>query len=313
MRGGLASMTSLVLFLLAFSSLFLFAASSSNGGAPATSLPKSAVPPKARVDDTVDEVHGVKVADPYRWLEDAHSPATKQFVSEELTYTRTVLDPLPGRDKIHARLQQLLEIGNVNAPRSGGDRFFYTRREGTQNQPVLYVREGVSGKDRVLVDVNQQAADGTVALDWFFPSHDGKYVAYGTSPSGSEISTLHVIETSNGHLLRDTIDRTRAASVQWKPDGSGFYYTRYPKPGEVAAGQEMYNRHAFYHALGTDPAKDPPVFGQGRDAQDWPNLELSEDGRWLAITVEQGWAKSEVYLKDTKSDAASRDGGRRPA
>ena len=304
MRGSLASMTSLVLFLLAFSSLFLFAASSSNGGAPATSLPKSAVPPKARVDDTVDEVHGVKVADPYRWLEDAHSPATKQFVSEELTYTRTVLDPLPGRDKIHARLQQLLEIGNVNAPRSGGDRFFYTRREGTQNQPVLYVREGVSGKDRVLVDVNQQAADGTVALDWFFPSHDGKYVAYGTSPSGSEISTLHVIETSNGHLLRDTIDRTRAASVQWKPDGSGFYYTRYPKPGEVAAGQEMYNRHAFYHALGTDPAKDPPVFGQGRDAQDWPNLELSEDGRWLAITVEQGWAKSEVYLKDTKSDAA---------
>ena len=303
MRGSLASMTSLVLFLLAFSSLFLFAANSSNDAAPSTSLPKSAVPPKARVDDTVDEVHGVKVADPYRWLEDAHSPATQQFVSEELTYTRSVLDPLPGRDKIHARLQQLLEIGNVNAPKSGGDRFFYTRREGTQNQPVLYVREGVNGKDRVLVDVNQQAADGTVALDWFFPSHDGRHVAYGTSPSGSEISTLHVIETSSGRLLRDTIDRTRAASVQWKPDGSGFYYTRYPKPGEVTAGQEMYNRHAFYHALGTDPAKDHLIFGQGRDAQDWPNLELSEDGRWLAITVEQGWAKSEIYLKDTKSDA----------
>ena len=303
MRGSLASMTSLVLFLLAFSSLFLFAANSSNDAAPSTSLPKSAVPPKARVDDTVDEVHGVKVADPYRWLEDAHSPATQQFVSEELTYTRSVLDPLPGRDKIHARLQQLLEIGNVNAPKSGGDRFFHTRREGTQNQPVLYVREGVNGKDRVLVDVNQQAADGTVALDWFFPSHDGRHVAYGTSPSGSEISTLHVIETSSGRLLRDTIDRTRAASVQWKPDGSGFYYTRYPKPGEVTAGQEMYNRHAFYHALGTDPAKDHLIFGQGRDAQDWPNLELSEDGRWLAITVEQGWAKSEIYLKDTKSDA----------
>lgn len=301
MRGSIAAMTSLFLFLLVFSSLLLFAAHGSDANAP---TPKSVPrPPKAQVDSVVDDVHGVKIPDPYRWLEDSNSPETQQFVSEELAYTRSVLDALPGRHKLHAHLEELLEIGNLTAPKSGGGRYFYTRREGAQNQPVLYVREGVNGKDRVLVDVNQQAADGTIALDWFFPSHDGKYVAYGTSPSGSEISTLHVIDTVTGHLLPDTIERTRAASLQWKLDGSGFYYTRYPKPGEVPAGQEMYNRHVFYHALGSDPGKDPMLFGEGRDAQDWPNLELSEDGRWLAITVEQGWAKSEVYLKDTNSDA----------
>ncbi len=171
-----------------------------------------------------------------------------------------------------------------------------------QNQPVLYVREGLHGQDRVLVDANQLAADGTIALDWFEPSEHGKYVAYGTSPSGSEMSTLHIIETKTGKLLSDTIERTRAASIAWKLDNSGFYYTRYPKKGDVAEGQEMYNRHIFYHELGSDPGDDPLIFGEGRDAEDWPNVTLSHDGRWLLIQVEQGWTKTELFLVDLKFD-----------
>ena len=146
---------------------------------------------------------------------------------------------------------------------------------------MLHVRKGVDGKDEVLVDVNTLSKDGTTALDWWVSSHDGRYVAYGTSEGGSEISTLHVIETATKKLLPDTIERTRAASLAWMPDDSGFYYTRYPKPGDVAAGQEMYNRHVFYHPLGSDPAKDPLIFGEGRDPQDWPNVSISNDGRWL--------------------------------
>ena len=195
--------------------------------------------------------------------------------------------------------------------RSGGDYYFHTRRDGKQNQPVLYVRKGVDGKDEVLVDANQLSKDGTIALDWWHVSHDGKYVAYGTSESGSEMSTLHVIETATRKLLPDVIERTRAASIAWKPDDSGFYYTRYPKKGDVAEGQEMYNRHVFYHALGSEPAKDPLIFGEGRDPQDWPNIVLSDDGRWLAIMVEQGWAKNEVYLKDVQTNAACRSGRNR--
>ena len=261
-------------------------------------------PPQAEIKPIVDIYHGTKVVDNYRWLEDGSSPATQKWVGEEMAYTRAILDPLPGRDAIHKRLTDLLSIGNITAPVIAGKHYFYTKREGMQNQPVLYVRDELNGPDRVLVDANQLAADGTIALDWFEPSENGKYVAYGTSPSGSEMSTLHIIETKTGTILPDTIERTRAASVAWLHDNSGFYYTRYPKKGDVPAGQEMYNRHVFFHVVGDDPEHDDLIFGEGRDPEDWPSVSLSNDGRWLLINVSQGWTKSELFLKDLKSNSA---------
>lgn len=259
-------------------------------------------PPKARVDQVVDDYHGHKVADPYRWLEDASSPETKKFVEEQNAYTQQVLDRIPGKDKLRARLEQLLTIGRVDAPKAGGNYLFYTRREGHQNQPIVYVREGVNGKDRPLIDVNTLAPDGTIALDWFHPSHDGKYVAYGTSPNGSEISTLQIIETATGKLLPEKIWRTRAADVAWLPDDSGFYYTKYPRPADVPPGEEMYNRKVFFHNLG-DPAnndglKDPLIFGDGIKPQYWPGVHISNDGKWLLVNVSEGWTKDELFLKD---------------
>ena len=265
----------------------------------------SSTPPKAKVIPVEDSVHGHAIVDKYRWLEDSKDPEVQAWVGQELAYTRSILDVLPGRSQIEKRLEQLLTIGSIGVPQIGGKYYFHTRREGMQNQPVLYVRDSLEGKDRVLVDANQLAADGTVALDWWFPSDDGKYVAYGTSPGGSELSTLHVIETATGQLLPDNIERTRAASIAWKLDNSGFYYTRYPKKGDVAEGQEMYNRHVFYHALGTDPAKDPLIFGAGLKPDQWPNLNLSEDGRWLLISVSEGWSKAELYLADLKAGSAA--------
>ncbi len=258
-------------------------------------------PPKAKVAPVEDTVQGHKIVDRYRYLENGDDPDTKQYVEQELAYTRSLLDPLPGRDRINARLSQLLTIGTVGAPQIGGKYYFYTRREGNQNQPVLYVREGLNGADRVLVDVNKMSVDGTVALDWSFPAEDGKYVAYGTSPNGSEESTLQLVESATGKLLPDTIERTRFASVAWKKDSSGFYYTRHPKKGDVPAGEEVYHVKVFYHELGSDPAQDPLLFGEGRNAQDIPGVGLSEDGRWLLITVFQGWTKSELYLQDLAS------------
>ena len=259
-------------------------------------------PPVAEVKPVAETWHDTRIVDNYRWLEDGDSPQTRKWVDEELAYTRSLLDPLPGHDAIHKRLRELLTIGNITPPRIAGKYYFYTRREGMQNQPILYVREGLNGEDRILVDPNQLASDGTVALDWFEPSDKGKYVAYGTSSAGSEMSTLQVIETKTGTILPDTIERTRAASIAWLHDNSGFYYTRYPKPGDVPAGQEMYNRHVFFHLLGTDPATDDLVFGEGRDPEDWPNVHLSNDGRWLLIDVEQGWTKSELFQMDLRSD-----------
>jgi prolyl oligopeptidase len=300
----------------ALSSLFLLAAAvyaADDSQSPKTSAASSAAPsvptapPNTEIKPMAEIFHGTRIIDNYRWLEDGNSPETQKWVAEEMAYTRALLDPLPGRERIHKRLTELLSIGSVTPPMIAGKHYFYTKREGMQNQPILYVRDALNGPDRVLVDANQLATDGTIALDWYQPSENGKYVAYGVSSSGSEMSTLHVIETKTGTILPDTIERTRAASIAWKLDNSGFYYTRYPKKGDVPAGQEMYNRHVFYHELSNDPGDtdpadhDPLIFGEGRDPEDWPNVHLSNDAHWLVITVEQGWTKSELFLMDLKN------------
>jgi prolyl oligopeptidase len=306
MAGGFRLLWSLSSLLFAAAALYAGSSSNTDGSntdkTDKTQSSAPAAPPKATVKPIIDIFHGTKVLDNYRWLEDGTNPETQKWVAEELAYTRALLDPLPGRDAIHQRLTELLSIGNITPPEIAGKYYFYTKREGMQNQPILYVREGLNGPDRVLVDANQLAADGTVALDWFQPSNHGKYVAYGTSRNGSEMSTLHIIETKTGTILPDTIERTRACSLAWEHDSHGFYYTRYPKKGDVPADEEMYNRRVFYHELGTDPDTDDKIFGEGRDPEDWPNVHLSNDGRWLLIDVEQGWVKSELFLMDLKKN-----------
>jgi prolyl oligopeptidase len=264
-----------------------------------------AAPPKARVEVVEETLNGHRVADSYRWLEDAESAETQEFVRGELAYTRGILDPLPGRNRINLELTELLSIGSIGTPQVGGKFYFYVRREGTQNQAVLLVREGIHGKDRALVDVNQMSADGTVALDWWAPSDDGKYVAYGTSAGGSEESTLRIVETLSGRVLPDTIDRARHANVAWKKDNSGFYYGRTPRKGDVPAGEEVYHVKIFYHALGSDPGKDPLIFGDRLKAQDVPVAQLADDDdRWLLFTVFEGYTKTEMFLQDLKVGTA---------
>jgi prolyl oligopeptidase len=291
-----------ILFLVCFF-LLVGAVWAEDGSSVSSAAP--AAPPRAKVDVVEETVQGHKITDSYRWLEDANSAETQEFVGAELAYTRGILDPLPGRDRIHRELTELLSIGSIGTPQVGGKYYFYLRREGTQNQAVLLVREGIHGKDRALVDVNQMSADGTVALDWWAPSDDGKYVAYGTSPGGSEESTLRIVETSSGKLLPDTIDRARHANVAWKKDNSGFYYGRTPKKGDVPAGEEVYHVKIFYHALGSDPEKDTLIFGDRLHAQDVPVAQLADDeDRWLLITVFEGYTKTEMFLQDLKAGTA---------
>ena len=272
---------------------------------PNFALLRPSAPPKAKSETVIDDYHGQEIADPYRWLEDSGARETQLFVQEQNAYTRSVLENIPGRDELRRRVEQLLTIGRVASPRIGGNNYFYERRDGRQNQAVVYVREGRDGKERSLIDVNDLAPDGTIALDWWYPSDDGRYVAFGTSPNGSELSTLQVIEAATGKLLAEKIERTRAASVAWLPDSSGFYYTRYPKSGDVPAGEEMYNRRVFFHQLSSagnaGGAQDPLIFpadGVELTQQQWPNVSISHDGRWLLVDVSDGWTKTELYLKD---------------
>jgi prolyl oligopeptidase len=256
-----------------------------------------------RKDDVTDDYFGVKVADPYRWLENGESEETRAFIDRENEKTREALDLIPGRNEIAARVRTLLELGVTTEPAirltdKGTRRYFHVKRTGTQNQPVLYVRDGVKGEDRVLLDPATLSQDGTTALDWWYPSKNGDLVAWGRSENGSEESTLYVRDVASGKDISDKLPQTRHCTVAWLPDGTGFYYTRFPEPGSVPAGDEKYGSKIFFHKLGDDPKKDGLVFGEGREKTDVPGVSITPDGRWLLATVHQGWDKSEIFVFD---------------
>jgi prolyl oligopeptidase len=261
-----------------------------------------------RKDDVTDEYFGVQVKDPYRWLEDGDSSDTHAFIDRENEKTREALDLVPGREAIAARVRSLLELGETSEPAirltdKGTRRYFHVKRSGTQNQPVLYVRDGVKGEDRVVIDPAALSQDGTTALDWWYPSKSGDLVAWGRSESGSEESTLYVRDVASAKDISDKIPHTRHCTVAWLADQTGFYYTRFPEPGSVPAGDEKYGSKIFFHKLGDDPKKDTLVFGEGRTKTDVPGVSISPDGRWLIATVHEGWDKSEVYLFDRHGKA----------
>ena len=247
--------------------------------------------PPSRTDPVVDTLHGDEVVDPYRWLEQTDAPEVRAWVAAQNAHTRAAIESLPAHEPIRARLDELLTAGSVSAPVPRGGRCFYQRRSGQMDQPVLLVREG--GVDRVLLDPNALSATGTVALDWWHPSRDGRLLAYGLSEGGTELSTLRVLDVESAENLPDEIPDTRACSIAWLPDGSGFYYTRYPEG-------DRYNRRVFLHRLGE---RDDALVFQTRAPEDWPSVELSDDGRRLLVTVQQGWVKNELFLLDTATGA----------
>ncbi|HEY7295448.1 MAG TPA: S9 family peptidase, partial [Dehalococcoidia bacterium] len=255
-------------------------------------------PPPTRVAPVDELFHGEHVPDPYRWLEQGDSEEVRVWTAAQNAYTSTLLEAVPGRETIRRRLADLLSVGWVGVPEPRGGRLFYQRRDGNQNQPVLYVREGNGGSERPLVDPNALNAEGTIALDWYFPSNDGRLLAYGLSNDGSEQSTLYVLDVDTGKPLADTITRTRYTSLAWLPDGSGFYYTRLPAPGSVPEGEEVYHRRVSLHRLGDDPDVDTLVWSERRDMRESPAVDLSDDGRWLLLIVGLGWQQADVYLRD---------------
>jgi prolyl oligopeptidase len=263
----------------------------------ATAQTPTAAPPPTRAEPLKETLHGVEVEDPYRWLEEDESAEVRAWTDARNAHTRAALDAVHGRATLQAEMERALRRGELDAPEPRGQRLFYTRRDSQQNQPVLYVRGGLKGTDRALVDPNTLSAEGTTALDWWYASNDGRLLAYGISSSGDEISTLHVLDVETGKDLPDRIERTRAASVAWTPDSKGFYYTRYPAPGSVPKSEETYHRRVFLHLLGSDPESDTEVF-RPKNSTDWPNVQLSRDGRWLLVTSYVGFDRNDLYLRD---------------
>jgi prolyl oligopeptidase len=255
--------------------------------------------PPTRVETVTDVVHGITIEDPYRWLENSDNPEVRSWTEQQNALTRRYLDQFPAaRAALTDQLTKLYAAATVSSPRIFGECYFITRREGTQNHAIVYVKQGsIDAEPRPVLNPNEFSPDGTVALDWWFPSPDGALVAYGKSCSGDEKSTLFVRDVKTGEDLPLAIPHTRSNSVAWDADGHGFYYLRFPEPGSVPAGDENYYRHVYYHKLGTDWRSDPKVFGEGRPKEEWPRIRDSSDYRYLLLTVGRGWSEQDLYIR----------------
>lgn len=249
--------------LLGAAMLITLAATSA---APSRAQAAATPPPQAAARPHSDTYFGTLVDDPYRWLEQLRDPQVVAYMKDQNAYTRAMLDTIPGRDALLARIDQLSNAGtSVSLVQSWGGRYFYYKVTPGSNNRKLYARQGMAGPERILVDPEKLSAGGAhYSIDYFTPSTDGRYVAYGISPGGSEDSVLHVVDAKNGRPLSEAIDRTQFGAVAWRNDNRSFYYTRLPRIAANAPATERYRRSvSFLHRLGQSSQRDKPEFGFG--------------------------------------------------
>jgi prolyl oligopeptidase len=245
--------------------------------------------PAATRGDVIADYHGVKVPDPYRWMEDIDSPATRAWVAAEDKLSRGYLDALPGRDAIAQRLRRIWDFERWSAPARHGHYWFYTHNDGLQNQAVIFVTADPGTPGRILLDPNTLSKDGTVALRETAVSDDGRLFAYALSDAGSDWQIWHVRNVETGTDLPDEIHWSKAGGGSWRKDGSGFYYTSYdaPKDGDVLKAANQYQK-LFFHELGTPQAEDKMVYTRTDDPDWFVGGSVTDDGHYLVIEANHG-------------------------
>ena len=261
--------------------------------------------PPARKSNQVDDYHGVKVADPYRWLEDLDSEETRQWVEAENKLTFSFLNSIPERAGIRDRLTKLWDYEKYGVPFKEGNRYFYTRNSGLQNQSVLYTVDTLDAQPQEVLDPNVLSADGTVAVSGMEASHDGKLLAYSLSASGSDWQEWKVRDVATGKDLSDDLKWVKFSGVSWTRDGKGFFYSRYDEPKSETLKATNYFQKIYYHKLGTPQAEDVLVY-ERPDQKEWLFAgSVTEDGNYLIINVSEGTdVKSRIYYKDLNAKDA---------
>ncbi len=258
--------------------------------------------PDTKKVDQVDELHGVKVQDPYRWLEDdvRQSKEVAEWVAAENAITSAYLAAIPQRDAIKKRLTELWNYEKFGAPFKAGGRYFYFKNDGLQNQSVLYKLESLNADPVVLIDPNKWSKDGTVALGSTSFSDDGRFAAYSVAEAGSDWNTWRILEVETGRLLADELKWVKFSGASWTPDNKGFFYSRYDEPPEGAAFQKTnLNQKLFYHRVGSSQSDDVLVYKRP-DEPTWGfGTRVTEDGRYLVIEIWKGTDhKYRVVYKD---------------
>ncbi|MCK4342856.1 MAG: S9 family peptidase [Phycisphaerae bacterium] len=258
--------------------------------------------PKTKTVTQVDELHGVKVADPYRWLEDLDSDETATWVAAQNEVTFGYLEEIPARQKINQRITKLYNYEKYGTPYREGGRYFYSKNDGLQAQYVFYVTEALDGEPRVLLDPNKLSEDGTIALAGRYISHDGKLLAYGLSNAGSDWVEFKVRDVDTGADLDDHLKWIKFSGASWTKDNQGFYYSRFDEPQGDALEETNYYQKLCYHRLGTPQAEDRLVYHRP-DQKEWGfGGAVTEDGRYLIISISQGTErKNRVYYQDLQA------------
>jgi len=263
--------------------------------------------PEARKQDLVEEHFGIKVADPYRWLEnDVRTDGeVARWVDDQNKVTNAFLDTLPLRASFKERMTALYDYERFGLPAKRGNRYFYTHNSGLQNQSVLFYRDGVSGQAHQLIDPNGWSKDGATALAEWTTSEDGKLLAYSIQDGGTDWRIVKVMDVATGKTLGDELKWLKySGSVSWAKDGSGFYYSRFPEPADHAFQESTFNNRVYFHKLGTGQAADRLVYATP-DQPKWTHgAGVTDDGRYLVISTSDAGNQNDVHILDLKKPGA---------
>ena len=254
--------------------------------------------PTAARGNQLDDYHGVRVADPYRWMEAEDSEEIRKWVEEQNALAQPYLESVERHEWIKNRLTELWNYERFSVPVKEGGRYFFERNDGLQDQSVLYVSEG-SEQTRVLIDPNTFSQDATISLSRFIPSPDGSKLAYSVSDGGTDWDIWRVRDVNTGEDLKDELRNTKFTSVSWNRDNQGFYYSRYPK-GPDDKGDDSKQVRIHFHRLGDPQEHDRPIFSITDHPTRNPYPELTEDGRYLMIEVFDGYNSNGIYFLDPK-------------
>jgi len=301
--GGLLYGAAFIIFSALIFTLILQPQADSTASAEATPPPMPDLPltyPPSRTVDASDIHFGVKVADPYRWLEDGKSPEVQAWLHAQNKLARSYLDALPGRVALEKRYAQLLRIDTISAPGRAGDRYFYMKRQASQEKSVLYWRSAtdLQSPEHVLIDPNPFVATNNASVGSWSPTLDGKLLAYTLKPNDADEATLYVKDVESGKdLPGEVIEGAKYADPSWLPDGSGFIYTYLP-PADPAHPEDRPGLAVVrYHKLGTDPKRDPIIHDKTGDPTKFVGADVSRDGKWLFFVQQNGWDKNDVYYQ----------------
>jgi prolyl oligopeptidase len=254
-------------------------------------------PPVTRQDNVKETIHGVEIVDPYRWLEDQESQETKSWVTAENAYAHSLLDGLPMRERAQKRLMEMYHHDSMGSPAEEGGYYFFYKKGADQDLSSIYRRKGAAGADELLIDPLPLSADHTTSVVMEDISTDGGLMLYGVRRGGEDETQIHILDVNHHRDLPDILPRALYAGTSWKKDKSGFYYS---------LSRRDVGKRIYFHSLGADPGKDTMVFGEGYGPEFWLSPYGSEDGKYLMIDVQAGWATNELFIRNANENGPFR-------